>query len=334
MTKYDFDPPYGVIQERLCAGEVIPFLGTGASMQSACDVWDKCLARPIPPDANPPCYAPGRCAGFNPAPLATSCPPKTNELACYLARLASFPDGESIDLAKVAQYFGAATGRAQLYRELHKVFNYDYPFNSLHELLTEVTAPLLIVTTNYDDLIERAFDAKGRAYDLIIHTTTPDMGSYILWQPHGATPQRIVPNKLNLDIKKTTVIYKMHGTVDRKNNRFNQFVISEDDYVNFLTRMMDSKVLPAVCAEPFQTRPFLFLGYSLRDWNLRVVLNQIEKSLRPRRDKNKSWAIQHPVSPLENLFWQEKGINVYDRTIEQFVTELRRAGGSLTPLCP
>jgi len=33
----------------------------------------------------------------------------------------------------------------------------------------KVPTPLLIVTTNYDDLTERAFAAAGRQYDLVVH---------------------------------------------------------------------------------------------------------------------------------------------------------------------
>ena len=36
--------------------------------------------------------------------------------------------------------------------------------------------------------------------------------------------------------------------------------------------MTKNKAIPAIFAEPFQTRHFLFLGYGLNDWNLRVVL--------------------------------------------------------------
>jgi len=314
-------PPYGVIKDKLYDGKVVPFLGAGASMRAACRVWELCLNNPLA--ATPPCYLPDKCEGFTPPKPKGGCLPKTNELACYLARQANFPSGESIDLAKAAQYYGAATGLNALYDELHEIFDHDYPFNKVHQLLADVQANRLIVTTNYDDLIERAFDAVDRPYDMVIHTTTPEMGDYLLWVPHGAsTPEKVVPNKLDINLEETTVIYKMHGTVARQSREYDQFVISEDDYINFLSRMVDSKVLPAMFAEPFLSLPFLFLGYSLRDWNLRVVLNHIDKSLRPLDKGRRSWAIQSPISELEKLFWDKKNINVYERTVEHFVEEL------------
>ncbi len=69
----------------------------------------------------------------------------------------------------------------------------------------------------------------------------------------------------------------------------------------------------------------MFLGYGLYDWNLRVVLNRIEKDLRPAgigAKGIKSWAIQYKPKPLERRFWQERGVEVYDMTIEEFVQEL------------
>jgi len=36
----------------------------------------------------------------------------------------------------------------------------------------------------------------------------------------------------------------------------------------------------------------------------------------------KSWAIQYKPKPLERRFWQERGVEVYDMMIEEFVKEL------------
>jgi hypothetical protein len=113
----------------------------------------------------------------------------------------------------------------------------------------------------------------------------------------------------------------MHGAVDRQDPGRDQYVITEDDYIDFLARMTKNKAIPSIFAEPFQTRHFLFLGYGLRDWNLRVVLNRIEKDMR-RPSGTTSWAIQNGPSPLEKRFWQEHKVEVYDVMIEDFVKEL------------
>src|SRR5215218_673374 len=143
-------PLYSWIRTELLAGRVIPFLGSGAS-----------LTPRTPKDA------PWRTqinAARNEWSIAYI--PTAGELAAYLANTVDFPDKRK-DLAKVAQYFDARLGRGPLNRELNHIFNADYPYSSLHVHLAQVAKhnhPLLIVTTNYDDLIERAFDDYGSPY--------------------------------------------------------------------------------------------------------------------------------------------------------------------------
>jgi hypothetical protein len=58
--------------------------------------------------------------------------PTARELAEYLASKIQFPEGETPDLAKVAQYFGVVGGRLPLLQDLHSIFDHDYPITSLH----------------------------------------------------------------------------------------------------------------------------------------------------------------------------------------------------------
>ena len=297
-------PPYPFIFDKLKSSKVIPFLGAGASLG-------------------------GREPGATWKKGMKSFLPTAWELAGHLADTTEFPEGESKDLTKVAQYYSVVGGRDALNEELHNIFNCDYQLTSLHTFLASVSAPLLIVTTNYDDLIERALDerndqlgANPRPYDVVIHTTEVGSGDRLLWWPHGAAePREVNPNKLDIQLEERTVIYKMHGAVDRRQPSRDQYVITEDDYIDFLARMTKNKAIPAIFAEAFQSRHFLFLGYGLNDWNLRVVLNRIEKDL--RRPKGiKSWAIQYRPKALETRFWQERGVEVYDQLLEEFVARI------------
>jgi hypothetical protein len=253
---------------------------------------------------------------------AASFLPTETELAHYLAEQSAFPSDRPLALAEVAQYYQIVAGRVPLMRRLHDIFDRDYAVTQLHSFLADTDVPLLIVTTNYDDLIERAFMEKNRPYDLVTYTSDLEIGDHLLWQPNGeSNPVEINPNKLDIDLQNTTVIYKMYGSVDRRDLRLDQYVITEDDYIDFLARLTKNRAIPAIFAEPFQTRPFLYLGYSLRDWNMRVVLNRIERDF--RRPRNiRGWAIQYNPTPLEQRFWQERAVAVYDLVIEEFVRQL------------
>lgn len=286
-------PPYRIINDNLNRGLVIPFLGAGASL------------RIKPADSTKTDYLPSGA-----------------ELATQLAEKADFPKNETIDLAKVAQYYSLIGGRSPLYRDLHSIFDHDYPITPLHSYLASIDKPMLIVTTNFDDLMERALIEQNRKFDVVIHTCDPDnMGDKLLWIEHGQEkPVEVQPNKLYIDLDTVTVVYKMHGGINRQAPDRDQYVITEDDYIDFLTRMTKNKAIPAIFAEAFQLRHFLFLGYSLRDWNLRVVLNRIQAS---RRSSDiTSWSIQFKPSIMECNFWQNRGVKVFDMALDDFVQSI------------
>jgi SIR2-like domain len=301
-------PPFGLISQALRQGHAIPFVGSGASPGGR-----------VP---DPEHFIVHEENGASALPFA-------DELSGYLAKLSNFPESERPDLTKVAQFCSAKGGPDLLRDALRRVFNKDFEYGQLHKYLATVAArkPLLIVTTNYDDLIERAFRDRGQAYDLVIHTSEPELGDQIHWQPHATgDPVPILPKNLDIKLEETTVIYKMHGTVDRRSGKRDQYVITEDDYIEFLGRMTKNKAIPAIFAEPFKTRGFLFLAYSLSDWNMRVVLSRIAKELLSKKQRKgiKSWSIQCNVSQLEHLLWQNRDVDVYDMTIDAFVEGLER----------
>jgi SIR2-like domain len=80
-------------------------------------------------------------------------------------------------------------------------------------------------------------------------------------------------------------LYKMHGSIDRQpdvavstpaNSPQDSYVITEEDYVKFLSRLNAAPpVIPLRLANHFRKSQFLFLGYSLEDWNVRVILDSL-----------------------------------------------------------
>ena len=124
--------PYQLIADALQEGTVVPFLGAGAS-------------------------AAHRPAGASWSPGEYFCP-RGDELAKHLANLSVFPDEEGTDdLMLVSSYFQAKPAdRPTLRKELDKIFCADsLRPGPIHELLADCPNLPLIMTTNYDDLIER-----------------------------------------------------------------------------------------------------------------------------------------------------------------------------------
>lgn len=308
-------PPYGEIADVLKKGQVIPFLGAGVNFGVR-----------QPPDAK---WTSNVCSFL----------PSGSELAHFLASKTGFPSNDEhdlMDLAKVSSYFVETSARRRLRERLHDVFDHDFSPCDIHSYLAEVSAssPLLIVTTNYDDLIEQAFKKLNRPFDLVVHPTDrKDVEASVLWWQNGAAePVAVTPNRLFIDLKTTTVIYKMHGTVDRTQGKWDSYVITEDDYVDFLARIQSA--VPAQFIRYFRERQFLFLGYGLRDWNLRVVLKNLrtapidtaEPSRMDDEEELRSWAIQYRPSDLEVELWNARRVKIYDVEINEFARQLRVHG--------
>lgn len=302
-------PPYGLIADLLWQGRVVPFLGAGASM----------IGRPEGDDV-----------GWE--PKASTFLPSGVDLARYLAGRVEFPSEDPRDrddLAKVASYYLDLSSRDELRRTLRTAFAERRSVGSLHKLLAAVPAPLVIVSTNYDVLLEEAFRDAGKPYDLVVYPG--DHTAYanaVFWWPHGADePVVQEASDLLIDLERTTVIFKMHGSVVEAED-WDSFVISEEDYIEFVLRMTNEAAIPATFFKHFLDRSFLFLGYSLGDWNLRVVLRSLSKTrgraLQTAKARN-DWAIQKDPSELEQRLWENRGVHIFNVKLDEFVDRLAQA---------
>jgi hypothetical protein len=330
------DPPYLEIADSLREGNVVPFLGAGVNFGT----------RPLNTEWNDP------DAEFLPTAA---------ELSGYLARRTRFPSQdlrERGDLAKVASYFVDTVARSTLRARLRHIFARTYQPASIHTYLAKIArkteaeikkgekpgTPLLMVTTNYDDLLERAFQHAGRPYDLVVYPTdSKDIAASVLWLPYGESePEAVLPNQLCIDLKTTNVIYKMHGSVDQRQKNMDSYVITEEDYIEFLSRMTTQSAVPAQFMRYFRERHFLFLGYGLADWNFRVLLRNLRNVLPAEAETNDndksatvngidheevtSWAIQYRPSELEDALWRARKVRIFDKDIKEFVASLEEEG--------
>jgi hypothetical protein len=67
---------------------------------------------------------------------------------------------------------------------------------------------------------------------------------------------------------------------------------------------------------------FLFLGYSLRDWNLRSILYDLFDSNKGRFDW---WSIQRECPEVEQKSWSAHGVQIFDIPLEQYVQGLNES---------
>jgi hypothetical protein len=97
--------------------------------------------------------------------------------------------------------------------------------------------------------------------------------------------------------------------------------------LRLLSRMAGKTAIPPVFIRHFRQRPFLFLGYDLRDWNLRLLLKTL-RNLTPQNAADeeaylRSWAIQFEPSPREKELWNARHVRHYELEICDFVRGLQ-----------
>ena len=292
MLKAD-DRHFSLVAELLADGEVIPFLGAGANL---CDR----------PDAT--AWAQGRYL------------PSGQELADTLAERSRYPSPGDSDLLRVSQYVDAILGEGRLYTYLHAVFDGDYPPGSLHRLLARLPRllrqrgrrQLIVLTTNYDDLVERAFGEAGESFDVVWYEAKrgPQQGLFMHRRPDGSVEAIERPNKYTgLAPAERPVVLKLHGAIDRDDSKRDSYVVTEDSYIDYLAGRDVGEQIPFSLRERMADSHFLFLGYSMRDWNLRVILNRMWGA---QQLDLKSWAVQRePADPgaseIEEALWRDRG---------------------------
>lgn len=178
----------------------------------------------------------------------------------------------------------------------------------------------LIITTNYDQLMEKALDLHNRAYKIIS-------------QPKdGFSPK----DKKKIDDKLREydglTLYKIHGTFSIRDKlsyisgstASPQVIITEDDYISYLTVIgAKDRGMPDEVKAQIARNPLLFLGYGLEDWDFRTIFKSIIEPL-PKNDKRHSFAIQKNPSEFWIKFWDKKNVSICDFDLYVFIAELER----------
>jgi SIR2-like domain len=307
---------YEDVVDGLVQGSVVVFLGPGAN---SCDRSER--------------WADAEC-GFL---------PDGEELAAYLAgKFGVLP--EPAILARVAQYVTVAEGPGDLYRILRTTLAARPEATAVHRFLAAVPRLLqerglpeqhqLIVTTNYDNALEDAFIEAEEPFDLAVYIASEGEFAHF---PYDGEPKQIpigtaneykaFPiDQLSGDVSRT-VIMKIHGAIDREQEPISwhdNYVITEDDYISYLSDVRAEAVVPSQIKSKLWYSHFLFLGYAMRDWNLRVFLHR----MLGKRELSKSWAIQRDPDRFDARFWDRIHVDLYGMPLADYVHELDK---HLTP---
>jgi hypothetical protein len=207
------DARYQPLEEAILAGECVLFIGAGLS----------------------------RGAGL----------PDWSELVAHLADGLGIKPRQRLDYLDLAQWYLERFGRETLCRLVRDTYGHANRLPTLAHYLLMSLPVRYVITTNYDELLERALTAVKRYPVKVVHqedVTLTGRGGGVL-------------------------VVKLHGDVSHPEH----IILSRDDFDEFFERR---PAMTLLLEGLLLNQTFFFLGYGLRDPNFRQIYGRIARMLK------------------------------------------------------
>ena len=175
-------------------------------------------------------------------------------------------EGEKLssdEYLKIPQYYYNIHGGEEYKKVIKDKLDVERQPNDIHELIFKLN-PKHIITTNYDRLLENTIIEQRMLFDVISK------------------------DKDLLDSKKSNYIIKMHGDI----KELDDIVLKENDYLNYSQNHI---LIETYIKSLLVSNTFLFIGYSLNDYNLKQIISWVDhlaKSYTDIKDRPKNFIIQ------------------------------------------
>lgn len=172
--------------------------------------------------------------------------------------------GKEHDLLALAQYHvNSRAGRGEVNQQLIDAFTRDSQPTRIHEILARLPIDT-VWTTNYDQLLEKAYEAAGRRVEIKLS----------------------IENLAQARKGRDVTIYKMHGCVTQPH----EAVLTKQDYeVYDLGRRLFTDSLKG----DFIEKTLLFIGFSFADPNVERILSKVREQLGQNR-RDHYWISRRP----------------------------------------
>jgi hypothetical protein len=213
-----------------------------------------------------------KCTPFIGAGASVPNLPLGSQLAHDWAARFRYPLVDAYDLAKVAQFLAVTSGDDLSPKEQVQIDLMDKPApdygepDQPHRMLADLDLPIYL-TTNYDDFMYDALASRGKQ----------PRREVCHWNSYIA---RLAPSVLQGGYAPSPpepLVFHLHGFIEQAET----LVLTEDDYLEFLVNFSQEnklQFLPDIIRTKLATTSLLFVGYSLADWNFRVLFRSLLES--------------------------------------------------------
>ena len=187
----------------------------------------------------------------------------------------------SDDYLKIAQIYFNTYGEEKYKDKFKGSFKKDCTPNKIHDMIYALH-PNHILTTNYDNLLEQEAVKVGRNFSVI---NADDAVS--------SAPS-------------SSYIIKVHGDFSSSD-----FVLKEQDYLDY---EQNYKLIDKLVKTIFSTNLVIFIGYSLQDYNIKLILNWVKNVQADSFIKPIFIHIGDSLSELELDYQDKRGLRVLQTT--------------------
>ena len=182
------------------------------------------------------------------------------------------------EILQIPQIYFNVRGEKEYNELIKNLFKYDDKEpNKIHELIVKLR-PCHVITTNFDNFLEKAFISNGEFLDVI---------------------------QKDIDIpysKNNRAIIKMHGGFI-----YDNFVFKEDDYLNYSKNFaLIEMYIKALVAK----NVVLFIGYSYNDPDTKQIFNWVKNILGDNNQRSYFLDAASNYDPYMVSYYRNLGINV------------------------
>jgi SIR2-like domain len=181
--------------------------------------------------------------------------------------------------------------RNALLTEVKRIFeSIRVSHSASHQVISTIPHFQTIITTNYDDLFERAYGSNIQVFVKETDVAALDKSKVQLLKVHGD--------------------FFDHASM----------ILTSSDYVNFFASNSLQSVLWAMVRERMASNAVCFVGYSLDDYNTRAMVEAMARAMGTHNRERFFVAPGQPSHKVADL--ERRGIKYIDQDADSFFSEL------------